>query len=571
MKAYFLLILLILPLFLEHNNITSLNEQPKILTKQTSSQINETQLKDNYSVLLQTMINGLLHQAESVYSNSSLRWKKYLNLPGNITTDSQYYYGQYYGAAGIGSMFIELYKETNNQTYLEIASKAGNYLLNSARITTNGYAWWTRSEDSNVAYSSEKYGLAGIATFLLLLYQETSNSTFLNYAESTLQLLYYYRIQTDHGIMFDYSLPLSSAITDLIYGVTGIAKSYLTAYEVTNNKTYLSISIESMNWVLNQTEYTSNDQNGLRKVLYSPDPSYNDFFIGYQSGASGIGDFLLQLYNVTNNQNYLLYAKQLANWVVYKENGIGYWDHYNAVDYLTDQYTTNEEGSFLGYSAGSSGVAIFLMDLFRVTNETKYLGPVQQVKDFLINQALKNGSQMFWKVQVTGNFANKILTGLSLGEAGIGLFFSQYYKLFGEQEVLTVLSGIKDFYFNVTTNTGLVPYQLNTADTIYDSSYLDGLTGIISFINSVNVTLDKLPLYNSLILNNLGNFTFPSQIEWIPLYTLIPNTNTMTGNCFGDCITTSSSSQGTITAGINYVPIILVVIPILASLRKKYK
>lgn len=562
---------MILPLFIVHNSFPSLPEQTKPLQKQFSSQIDSNQLKDNYTILLQTYINGLLHQAESVYSNSSLRWKKYLNLPGNITTESQYYYGQYYGAAGIGSLFIELYNETNNQTYLETALKIGNYLLNSASTYGNDYVWWSRSEDSQVVYSSEKYGIAGIATFLLSLYQTSGNSTFLNYAEKSLDLLYHYRTTTDHGILFNYSLPMSAAITDLIYGVTGVAKSYLKAYEVTDNKTYLSICIESMNWVLNQTEYTSNDQNGLRKVLYSPDPSYNDFFIGYQSGASGIGDFLLELYNVTNNQNYLLYAKQLANWVVYEGNGTGYWAHYNAVDYLTDQYTTNQEGTFLGYSAGSAGVAMFLMDLFRVTNNTKYLGPVQQVKNFITNHAIKNGTQLSWTVQVTGNFATKILTGLSLGEAGIGLFYSQYYKFFGGQDVLTVLNGIKDFYFNITTKTGLVPYQVNTANIIYDSSYLDGLTGIITFVNRANQALGTSPLYSSTILNNPGNFTFPSQIIWIPLYTLIPNTNTMTGNCFGDCITTSNSSQGTNTTGIDYIPLFLIAFPIVVLMKKKYK
>ena len=254
------------------------------------------------------------------------------------------------------------------------------------------------------------------------LYKDSKNQTYLNYAVSNLNLLYNFKLVTPVGYAFNYSLPTSAQITDYIYGATGVAKAYLTAYQITNNKTYLETCVKTMSWVLNQTEYTSLDANGLRKVLYSPDPSYWYFFTGYQSGASGIGDFLLTLYNVTKQSDYLLYAKQLANWLVYEENGTGIWSSFNAVDYLTNQETNNQEGTFLGYSAGSSGVAIFLMDLYTVTHDSRYLGPVVRAKDVLLNQAISNGDQLYWRDQINGTYENRTDTGLFLGVAGIGLF-----------------------------------------------------------------------------------------------------------------------------------------------------
>ena len=291
-----------------------------------------------------------------------------------------------------------------------------------------------------------------------------------------------------------------------------------------------------MSWVLNQTEYTSLDGNGLRKVLYSPDPSYDYFFTGYQSGAAGIGDFLLTLYNITSKPNYLLYARQLANWLVYEENGTGYWTNYNAVDYITNQMTKNQEGTYLGYSAGVSGIAMFFMNLFRVTNNTQYLGPVQRVKNFLRQEAKTNGTQMFWTVQVNGTFENSIQTDLSLGEAGIGLFFIKYYQLFGTADAMTALEGIYNFYVDNTASNGLVPYLIGASTPIYDSSYFDGLAGITTFLLEVNKTLIAPSQYSKSILNNIASYNYSNSTSWIPLY------------YYGRATTITTTSQSTSTS-----------------------
>ena len=545
--AFFLLLLCIIPV----NSVSASNSNSTNNSKISQlNSINPTQLANDYSTLIEIYTNGLLHQAQLDGNNTySLKWKKVFNEPGNSTTISQYYFGLYYGAAGIGTTFLDLYANTKNQTYLDVAEKAGNYLITSAKTSKYGYGWF-RSEDSVALYSSEKYGLAGIATFLIYLYQESSNKTFLNYAESTLNLLYNTKQYTEYGFSWDYRLPESTAITDYIYGVTGIAKSFLKAYEATNNKTYLTISINATSWVMNQSEYTSLDQTGLRRVLYSQDPSYFEYFTGYQSGAAGIGDFLLELYNKTNNEDYLLYAKQLANWLVYKEDGKGYWSDYNAVDYLTDQNTINSEGTFLGYSAGSSGAGTYFMDLYRVTQDSKYLGPVIRVKDFLLNNIQTNGTQIYWKDQINGHYANRIETGLSLGVAGIGLFFTNYYSLFGGTDIINTLNGIKEFYTSITTNNGLVPYVINSSTVIYDSSYLEGLAGIVTFVLDAKMSLETNPLVESSVLSNIGTYDINTITTWTKCYEV--------------------ACTNSVTSDVGYISILaILVIPVVRIIRKR--
>ena len=155
------------------NSVASNENVPQTTTEATS-----TTVYQNYSRQMNIYINALIKQGENI-SPDAMRWKKYLNLPGNDTFISQYYYGWYYGASGIGLLFLQLYASTNNETYLQIAEKAGNYLLiNVLSANNNSLTGWTRSEDSGAIYSSEKYGLAGIVTFLLNLYKYSNNNTY---------------------------------------------------------------------------------------------------------------------------------------------------------------------------------------------------------------------------------------------------------------------------------------------------------------------------------------------------------------------------------------------------------
>lgn len=579
----FFVLFAILVFLIPVNFYTNNNIKVNATQSETTSTISPNQIKLNYQILLNKYIQALINSGEPTPGNG-LRWKKYLNLPWNDSNPqqsadtyeySQYYYGLYYGASGIGTFFLKLYESSGNSTYLTVAEQAGNFLIYSSSNTSFGYAW-PRSDDSVVPYTSEKYGQAGISYFLLNLYKDSQNKTYLNYAVSNLQLLYDFKLKTSVGYAFNYSLPTSAQITDYIYGATGVAKAFLTAYQVTGNRTYLETCIKTISWVLNQTEYTSLNANGLRKVLYSPDPSYWYFFTGYQSGASGIGDFLLTLYNVTKQPDYLLYAQQLANWVVYEENGSGIWSSYNAVDYLTDQETTNDEGTFLGYSAGSSGMAIFLMDLYTVTKNSSYLGPVVRAKNVIVNQVISNNGQLYWRDQITGTFENRTDTGLFLGVAGIGLFFIKYYQFFGSDAVLPILNGINNFYGNITTVDGLVPSMYNSSQygtqVVYDTSYFDGLAGIATFYLSVSNLVEDQPLYSTSVLNNIQNLTFSNTQKWIPLYNYNYTNTCSTVNCQSE-VTYSVSSNSSKSNSVNFefLPYAIVIIFTFIGVNRKRK
>jgi lantibiotic modifying enzyme len=505
-KSLFILFIIVLGLVNSNSN-TMLNENHLIFSKNDVFE-NKTNISNEYLQLLIKYTNTLINNSEND-NTSYYKWKKIFNWPSYEFY--QYSFGLYVGAAGIGRYFLDLYKFTGNLTYLKIADGTGEYLITKAK-ETKSYFYWTRSEDVGSIYLSQKYGPAGIVDFLLNLYEETNNSTYLLKSEKALYTLLTLKVPSNDSLFWAYDYPGVTPIVDIMYGVTGIASTYLKAYQVTNNQTYLNICLDAMKWVEKQTETSNNTQISLRRILYTSDSTYPYYYVGYQSGASGIADFYLKIYKITGNSLYLDYTKDIANWLLLEEQLNGNWFEYNGVEFLTD--VRDKEGFFTGFGAGSSGIGIFFMNLYKETKENIYLGPIERIKDYLVANSITNGSQIYWKVQTNGSLDQTVRTDISLGVAGVGMFFIRYYELFGLEETLTILGGIKEFYKNITTSDGLVPFEIFSGELLYDSSYFEGLTGITSFMLEVNKTIWKSPLYPSSILENIENLTLDSYLIW---------------------------------------------------------
>jgi lantibiotic modifying enzyme len=463
-------------------------------------------------------ISNILIRVAETDTGSYIKWKKYLNILGNSTEYSQYYTGLYYGVAGIGSYFLKMYDLTHNISYLGIAEKAAQYIIKQS-IYENSLTSWARSEDSGSSYTSLKYGNAGISLFLLDLYKETSNKTILEFSERSLNtLIKLIESKKDEGKAYSYSLYGGDAITDLMYGATGISSAFLKAYQITQNQTYFTEAIDAVNWVISLSNATNDITYGLRSILYSPSSFYQYSFTGYSSGAAGIGDYLLELYNLTRNDEWLKYAKQIGNWL-YSRDINGLWP-YGGVDYLTDN--ANEEGSYLGFSAGSAGIGMFFLNLYDYSKDSCYLKPVLRIKEALDSEIKSVGDQRFWSNQATGVDEEKVTTDLKSGVAGIGLFYSKLYSFFGNNDDLLILSGINEFFKSNTNEHGLIPSDIGIDDQnkLYDSSYFEGLAGIGIFYlegtkainskakHSISEFDNSCKIENSSKSTNFGSFLF---------------------------------------------------------------
>ncbi|MBD3350479.1 MAG: hypothetical protein GF364_03235 [Candidatus Lokiarchaeota archaeon] len=93
-----------------------------------------------------------------------------------------YYMNKKQGAAGIGLLFIELYKKTKDSSYLDAAIEIGNwYDAKSSDLLKPG-KWPQYNSSIAENLTGIDYGAAGVGEFLYSLYAETENPTILQLA-----------------------------------------------------------------------------------------------------------------------------------------------------------------------------------------------------------------------------------------------------------------------------------------------------------------------------------------------------------------------------------------------------
>ena len=514
------LVVIVSPIISATNQTDSTSNQDLSLTQKEGLKVN---LMNNITKIANLLISNAVQD-----NVSGLKWDKYYNLTDNSA--SEFYYGYYYGAAGIGDYFTNLYRQTKNETYLTIAIQAYEF-INAHAITqgpfytsefnSSGYVFWTRSIDSITVYTGIKYGNAGIAKFLCNLYLNTMNTTYLDLAKKSLNTLIYISIdassvdQTKRGIYWGYSLFGDTPITDIIYGNAGIASAFLDLYKITKNQTYLIEASKSLEYIMSESEINNNSTRGQRFVRFSPDPSYPFAFTGYLTGTSGVGSILLDYYLTTKNNDYLLFSRQIGNWLAAKESN-GFWKTGGA-DLLTENM--NEAGSYTGFGAGSAGIGIFLLDLYNVTQDSTYLKPIIDITNMFSKEAITTGNEISYPIQKVDSQSTVIQTDLKMGLAGIGLYFSALYHYFGLNDSVNVINGILNYLTANTDKNGIIPTTIGlgtTENTNYDLSVLEGLTGIADFYLTSFKSLNTSSIFNPAVYTSGKKSNSIAGFELVP-------------------------------------------------------
>ena len=508
------------------------SQNTNILTQTLTSQEKDALTKHFLSDANQ-IANVLIKSA--VKDNvSGLKWNKYYNLTD--TLHHKYFFGYYYGAAGIGNYFTNLYNQTLNATYLNIAIQSYNY-INAHAIENGsyydsffskpGFVFWLRSETDPYVYIGIKYGNPGFSNFLFNLYLNTMNRTYLNLGLKSLETLIYTARKGSEiapwntGIYWPYSLSTSDTITDVIYGDAGITSSFLNAYKITKNETYLNIATQAISFIISESGITNNSTNGQRFIRFSPSPFYPFTFTGYLTGASGIGSVILEYYQITKNPDYLLFAEQIGNWLA--ANGTnGLWN-VGGADLLTN--SINSAGSFTGFGAGSAGIGMFLLDLYNATSKNTYLKVIKQITNMYTKEAIIAGDTISFYTKIGDPTQKVIQTDLKMGLAGIGLYFSTLYHYFGLNESLNFLNGLVNYLDSEKDSNGIIPKTIglgNSDNTNYDLSLLEGIAGIgyfylIAFHYLNSTIIFKSSVYMTL---NINSGSVPG-FETVPFFIVI--------------------------------------------------
>ena len=532
-KFLFLIFFFVFSSFLPFNQIESYSSNNDFVVNSKNKIVTNNEVENGTLIY-----NSIINYADLLieYANKSTNgwsWKRVFNFNDNygFAGLSQFYPGYYFGAAGTGDLFIRIYELTKNNSYLTVAQKASDFIFSQSfelmpdyPIDNTSYIHWTRAIDSSTIYTGLKYGYAGISKFLLNLYQNTNNVSYLNLAERSLDsLIYYGRTDSSGRDYWGYNIWSKSGLTGYTYGTAGIGEIFLDTYKITGKQTYLNIAISSVDWIMNLTRKYETGSNQLFVVNASATRGWDKNISGLYTGSAGVGNYYLKLYQATQNESYLNYSLAIIRWLSAVMDD-GFW-HYGAVDFLTE--IDIEQGYFYGLSAGSAGIGIYFLNLFKVTNDTSLLYPVNRIYNALSSNAKSDDNGVYWTAQKNGYWNNRIYTGIGFGIAGIGKFFASILDNFGDYENTTVskLFGINNYFKSITnTTTGLIPHVIPYENGIvqYRSDFFDGLTGIVDFYIDTFYALNKSePIYIPTILESAStiqttDIIFTSTNETVP-------------------------------------------------------
>ncbi len=250
------------------------------------------------------------------------------------------------GNTGTGLFLLYLAEEWKDDSLEELAVRVGDRLIEVGIPIEVGTKWAMDPQYPRLM-PNFSHGTAGIAFFLASLYRKTGEKRFLDAALSGARYLRSVA-KTDGDVCLIFHHEPDGE--DLFYlgwchGPVGTARLFYRLYQVTEDE-------EWMQWV----------EKGARAILESgiPEQENPGFWnnVGICCGSAGVADFFLDLYRVTEKQEYLNFARkmtvQILDRATLDDNGM-YWvqaEHRSRPDFLQAQTNLMQ---------GAAGIGLWLL------------------------------------------------------------------------------------------------------------------------------------------------------------------------------------------------------------------
>lgn len=232
--------------------------------------------------------------------------------------------------------------DSSTDPYLAGATQAAAWLQATALETDEGFAWAADPTDSSVVthlYS----GSSGVVLFFLEAYRATDNLAYLAYAEAGADYL-------------RHTLPdtLGRGDSGLYTGVAGLGYVLHETYKVTNNERYREAAEHVVALLTEGAEPTEPG------VTWTP-------VTDIVSGSAGTGLFLLYAAEEMKATRALDVAKQAGHHLMAHQIDTPDGAKWGMMDTFPRLMPN--------FSHGTGGVAYFLAELFRVTQDSTFLEP----------------------------------------------------------------------------------------------------------------------------------------------------------------------------------------------------
>ena len=227
-------------------------------------------------------------------------------------------YGLYDGVAGIAFSLSQL---SDNPDASAVCSKAIDDLIAGAKKQTNGGIRW--NDDNDIISGS-----AGIGLTLLSLGQELHRAELVNLAVQAGTDLLARSMPTAHGRYWLHEIGAEKQYPNFSHGTAGIAYFLLKLYEQTDEKRFMDAAIDGANYLKSIASLNP----PTRCLLAHELPEQNDlFYLGWCHGPAGTDRFFYELFAVTNDSQRKTFANAAADSVLHsgipEKETPGYWNN----------------------------------------------------------------------------------------------------------------------------------------------------------------------------------------------------------------------------------------------------
>jgi lantibiotic modifying enzyme len=227
-------------------------------------------------------------------------------------------YGLYDGVAGIAFSLSQL---SDNPDASAVCSKAIDDLIAGAKKQTNGGIRW--NDDNDIISGS-----AGIGLTLLSLGQELHRAELVNLAVQAGTDLLARSMPTAHGRYWLHEIGAEKQYPNFSHGTAGIAYFLLKLYEQTGEKRFMDAAVDGANYLKSIASLNP----PTRCLLAHELPEQNDlFYLGWCHGPAGTDRFFYELFAVTNDSQWKTFANAAADSVLHsgipEKETPGYWNN----------------------------------------------------------------------------------------------------------------------------------------------------------------------------------------------------------------------------------------------------
>lgn len=465
MKKLFLYLVIFLVIMNSFASLVSGNKENKQVIEQDDFSLSEKVVG---------ALDWLIQNAE--LTDKGYKWS-------NVENGDEYDTDLYSGVPGICLFFSKAYDLSGNETYLDYAVGGIDWIISKA-VEENGYKW-PATEDASYYLTGLYSGAAGIGSSFVDYYIILKNESYLEYAKGVSQwLVSIAELEHDPDVGITCKWPYAQGTIDysfdIIGGAAGIGLFMLKIYNLTNNETYIRYAEYAGNWLIKEAKKIGNC------YTWNSKPLNLKFFItpGFAHGTSSIGYFLAELYKYSKDNKYLDYAEGAGRWTIRQSvfdlssRGLK-WRMVLRSDNIPSVFLFDT-----GWCYGPPGVCEFLIDLYEITKDAKYLRCSELSANWLINLAMSEGDGYKWPRFLhrwgkgSGDSAD---TTICHGAAGIGEFFLKMYNITEKSIYREYAIGAADWLKYAAVKDDNEGYKWETYGE-YHTGHHTGASGIALFL-----------------------------------------------------------------------------------------